>query len=158
MYAERYPEIPASRWAVIANGYDEENFRRVEQGMVARPPGQRPLTLVHSGVLYPSERDPSAFFGALADLKRTGLVSAAQLQIVLRATGQDDYHRRLIETYGVQDLVTLAPVIAYEAALREMLEADGLLLFQGANCDHQIPAKIYEYLRVQRPLLALTNP
>lgn len=157
MYAERHPAIPASRWVVIANGYDEENFRQVEQGMVA-PRGQRPLTLVHSGVLYPSERDPNAFFGALADLKHAGRVSAAQLQIVLRATGHDDYHRHLIETYGIQDLVVLAPLLPYQAALQEMMEADGLLLFQAANCNHQIPAKVYEYLRARRPILALTDP
>ena len=39
-----------------------------------------------------------------------------------------------------------------------MLEADGLLLLQAANCNAQIPAKLYEYLRAARPILALTDP
>ena len=43
-------------------------------------------------------------------------------------------------------------------ALAEMMNADGLLLFQASNCNHQIPAKIYEYLRARRPILALTDP
>ena len=38
-----------------------------------------------------------------------------------------------------------------------MLNADGLLVLQAANCNHQIPAKIYEYLRAGRPILALTD-
>ena len=42
-------------------------------------------------------------------------------------------------------------------ALAEQLAADGLLLFQAANCNHQIPAKLYEYLRAGRPILALTD-
>jgi hypothetical protein len=39
-----------------------------------------------------------------------------------------------------------------------MLRADGLLILQAANCNEQIPAKLYEYLRAGRPLLALTDP
>ncbi len=55
------------------------------------------------------------------------------------------------------DLVELAPAIAYEDALAEIMTADGLLLFQAANCNHQIPAKLYEYLRAGRPVFALTD-
>src|SRR5664279_800709 len=50
MYAERYPDIPESRWAVIENGYDEDNFIDAETGLELAPlgnPGQ--LTLIHSG-------------------------------------------------------------------------------------------------------------
>ena len=39
-----------------------------------------------------------------------------------------------------------------------MLTVDGLLVLQAANCNDQIPAKTYEYLRAQQPLLALTDP
>jgi hypothetical protein len=39
-----------------------------------------------------------------------------------------------------------------------MLDADGLLVFQAANCNHQIPAKVYEYFRARRPIFAMTDP
>jgi len=39
-----------------------------------------------------------------------------------------------------------------------MLRVDGLLLFQAASCNHQIPAKIYEYYRSGRPILGLVDP
>ena len=39
----------------------------------------------------------------------------------------------------------------------EMLNSDGLLLFQASNCNHLIPAKVYEYLRARRPIFALTD-
>ena len=38
-----------------------------------------------------------------------------------------------------------------------ILSADGLLLLQAANCNEQIPAKLYEYLRARRPIIALTD-
>jgi hypothetical protein len=46
----------------------------------------------------------------------------------------------------------------YGEALNEMLRADGLLLMQGANCNEQIPAKLYEYFRARRPILGLADP
>lgn len=159
MYAARYPEMPASRWAVIENGYDEENFRDAERAFTPAPlgvPGE--LTLVHSGVLYPQERDPRPFFAALQQLKERGEVSAATLRVVLRATGSDDLYRPMLATYRIADLVHLAPAISYHAALREMMCADGLLLFQASMCNHQIPAKLYEYFRAGRPIFALTDP
>lgn len=156
MYQERYPEVPAARLRVIENGYDEENFAAAERKLPAVAPN-RPLTLVHSGILYPSERDPTAFFGALQDLKRAGSLDASRLRIILRATGHDAHIATLIAQFEVGDLVELAPAIAYEDALAEIMTADGLLLFQAANCNHQIPAKLYEYLRAGRPVFALTD-
>ena len=158
MYAERYAELPSSRWAVIENGFDEENFRDAEAGFEPKPlgaPGQ--LTLVHSGVLYPEERDPRPLFAALARLKADGTLSAATLQLLLRATGSDAHYAPQLKEFGIADIVKLVPPVDYREALREMLAADGLLLMQAAMCNHQIPAKLYEYLRAGKPVLALTD-
>ncbi len=159
MYAERYPTIPAKRWAIIENGYDEENFRAAETGVQAPPPGSRPrITLVHAGILYPAERDPRPFFAALAQLRDRGAVHAGNLRVVLRASGNEGEYGRMLEALKLTDFVELAPPVAYRDALREMLEADGLLLFQGSMCNHQIPAKLYEYFRAGRPLFTVADP
>jgi hypothetical protein len=39
-----------------------------------------------------------------------------------------------------------------------MNDADVLMLFQAANCNRQIPAKLYEYLYVGRPVVGFTDP
>lgn len=159
MYAERYPAYDAAKWAVIENGYDEENFLAAEAGIEPAPLGDDgQITLLHSGVLYPKERDPRPFFAALAALKRQGKIAARTLQVVLRATGSDRLYQPMLAELGIADIVRLEPVVAYRDALREMLRADGLLLFQGSVCNHQIPAKIYEYYRAGRPILALVDP
>ena len=161
MYSERYPEIPHSRWTLIANAFDEENFVRAERSPAlekAWAEKTKAITLLHSGILYPSERDPTQFFAALNALKQAGIIRQGQFKIILRATGHDDLHDRFIQENSLEDIVFLAPNVAYETALAEMLTVDGLLVFQAANCNHQIPAKIYEYLRARRPILALTDP
>ncbi len=156
-YRRRYPEIPASRFSVIENGYDEDVFSAVEANRPERGRSGR-LTLVHSGLLYPWERDPKPFFAALARLRDAGAWVKHPLRVVLRATGFEERYRAMIADYGVGDIVELAPRLGYRDALAEMFAADGLLLFQAANSNFQIPAKSYEYLRAGRPVLALVDP
>lgn len=161
-YRERYPEFPASHISVIENGYDEDAFIRAESSHRLRTSANSPtggkLTLLHSGVIYKSERDPTQLFDALAMLKSQGDPVAARLQVVLRATGNDTVFRRMIKNHRIDDIVRLEPALDYVAALEEMLSVDGLLVLQAANCNAQIPAKIYEYFRAGRPILALTDP
>ena len=76
----------------------------------------------------------------------------------LRAPGHEAILRRLIDSCRLTQLVELAPPIAYREALQEMMRADGLLVLQARNCNEQIPAKVYEYLRCRRPIIGLTDP
>jgi len=157
MYTERYPSIPKSRWMVIANGYDEEDFAIVEQGLTILPNNNKQIVLVHSGILYPSERDPTAFFEALAELQKNKAISSENIRIILRGSGNEEYYQRQLKDKGIDDIVFLEPSISYRDAIAEMICADGLLIFQASNCNRQIPAKIYEYLRARRPIFALTD-
>ncbi len=157
MYALRYPDIPADKWSIIANGYDEESFIDVEQQLQPVKRDRGPRVLVHSGLLYRSERDPEPLFSALAELRRTQHIGPQALRIVLRASGEEKHYQQRLAAFGIADIVELAPSMPYRDALGEMLNADGLLLLQAANCNHQIPAKAYEYLRARRPVFALTD-
>ncbi len=151
-YGARYPEA-APRIGVIENGYDEESFAGLlADGHAPLNPG--PLTLLHSGIVYPSERDPTQLFAALRLLGP----AAQQLRLRFRGAAHDDLVRRLADEQGVGALVETLPPIAYNEALREMLRADALLVLQASNCNEQIPAKLYEYLRCGRPILGLCDP
>lgn len=156
MYRARYPEVPANRWVAIPNGYDEDDFGVLAP--VPAAPAGAPMLLLHSGALYPIERDPSAFFGAIAELASAGRLGPGDLKVRLRATGHDREIAALVARFGVERFVELVPGIGHRDSIREMMQADGLLLLQAANCNHQIPAKLYEYLRSGRPVLGLTDP
>lgn len=163
LYQSRYPSA-ASRMVILENGYDEESF-------TSKPPqaspsvdlqtsvGQsRPLMLLHSGIVYPSERNPTHLLEALGRVKSDGKLTAKQLRIRFRGTGHDAMLENLAKQHNVADLVEICPPLPYRAALAEMLATDVLLILQGSGCNAQIPAKIYEYLRAGRPILGLTDP
>ena len=157
MYAERYPQIPRSRWAVIQNGYDEETFSELEQSRTFLA-GGNPCVLLHSGLLYRSERNPTAFFSALAKLRESGRIDPTAVNVVLRDSGDEDYYRKMLKDLNLEEIVLLRPGVPFRDAVAEMLVADGLLIFQASNCNHQIPAKVYEYFRAGRPIFAMTDP
>lgn len=159
MYQQRYPEIARDTFQLIENGYDNALF---DQAISALTPlteaEKRPVKILHSGIIYPSERDPSAFFDALQQLKRNQQIRASEVQIVLRASGFVEQYQAMLAQRDLQDIVQLAPMLPYNEALAEMLQADALMILQAASCNHQIPAKLYEYLKAKRPILALTDP
>jgi glycosyltransferase involved in cell wall biosynthesis len=157
LYRDRFTNFRAENVVLIPNGFDAEMFP------TAAPPlrtseNASPANLLHSGLLYPSERDPTAFFAAVSDLHVAGRISASTVQFNFRATGHDALYRPQLETLGIQDLVRLLPAVPYRDALAEMQSADGVMLFQASNCNDQIPAKLYEYLYAQKPIFGLTDP
>jgi glycosyltransferase involved in cell wall biosynthesis len=161
MFSERYPEQSVAKWQIIPNGFDEEDFQRLERrsgaGDTVVKAGSE-IRLVHSGIIYGHERNPAEFFAALGQLVENGELKSGDLKVVLRGSRNEAMCLKMIKRHQLQSYVELAPLTSYEAALREMEDADGLLLLQGANCNRQIPAKLYEYLKVQRPIIALTDP
>ncbi|MFO1300366.1 MAG: glycosyltransferase [Burkholderiaceae bacterium] len=156
MYRERYPETPAERFVLIENGFDEPSFEGLPDAGTPHRVG--PPVLLHSGIVYPSERDPGALFEALGRLVASGRIRPGDVVVRFRASVHEDLLRRLASERRVEAFVEILPTIPYRDALREMKEADALLVMQGANCNEQIPAKLYEYLRAGRPILGLADP
>ena len=156
-YQRRYPNA-AGKIAVIENGYDEESFVDVEKsGLPDKGLDSGTITLLHSGIVYPYERDPTQLFEALSRLKAKGKICAGKIKIRFRAAVHEDFLNSLAQKYDIIEFIDCRPPIFYREALAEMLSADGLLVMQASSCNEQIPAKIYEYLRAKRPILALTD-
>src|SRR5438874_7361697 len=59
--------------------------------------------------------------------------------------------------HGVRDLVLVRGEVAHRQALELMRGSDIQILvgFQGAGAELQVPAKLFEYLGVGQPVLAL---
>lgn len=159
-YTKRYGRSLGKKIRVIPNGFDEEAFpANFSQNVPAlMPAGNRPLTLVHSGILYPKERDPEPFLRALAQLRSSGMQGCDTIRIVFRGSAHADHFASLVSSLGLQDAVSFPPALPYREAIEEMLAADALLVFQADNCNAQIPAKVYEYLFSGRPIIGIADP
>ena len=155
MLRARYPRL-AGKIHLIWNGYDPE------AAIEPRPLPQRNFKLmVHAGSLY-GQRHPTALLASLHRLIAAGLLKAETLR--LRLVGHfypDDpwvtqsKFKELVEARVVEH--TSGMVSADEAA-REMAEADSLLLLDlnDRGLGLQVPAKVFEYIQIGRPVLAFT--
>lgn len=160
MYRERYPAF-ADRVVLLENGFDEQSFVAAEQALresASGPLNAGTITLLHSGIVYPQERDPTQLFVALRKLQDVGRFADRPLVIRFRAPVHNELLHRLAAEHGVRARIDVCPPIPYRDALVEMLRADALLVLQAANCNEQVPAKIYEYLRARRPMICLSDP
>lgn len=159
MYGQRYPQW-ADKIQILENGYDEESFQDAESaiGEIRPPLNPGAFTFLHSGIIYPAERDPTQLIVALAQLKQSFPDSFCRIKFRFRAAVHDQLLNDLAKSHGVESCIETLPPIPYREALAEMLRSDGLLVMQAANCNDQVPAKIYEYLRAKKPILSLTDP
>jgi glycosyltransferase involved in cell wall biosynthesis len=159
LYEARYKDRMRAPINIVPNGFDEELFVGVLHHVSASkstPAG--PITVVHSGVLYPTERNPAAFFRAVSELKKEGELRARQIVFVLRGCRNEAEYERQISALDLSDLVEVKPTTSYREAVAEMQAADGVMVFQASNCNMQIPAKVYEYLYAGKPMIGLTDP
>lgn len=152
-YHLRYPKLIKEKAKLILNGYDESDF----SGLTPNCIKHNKKVFLHSGLIPVYERDPSAFFNAIASLKAKGVINAQQHEFRLRACGNEQQYSHTTRQLGIDDLVTFPGPLPYAEALAEMLGADALMIFQAATCNWQIPAKLFEYARAEKPILAWTD-
>ncbi len=154
---KRYP-----RWAhkisVIWNGYDpEENF-----GPAPIPPRSYRV-LAHVGTLF-GRRQPGALLGSLDRLMTRGLLDPAELKVDL--LGPMDSNAPWTRAPAFAALVGRGCLrctnymVPESEARRAIAEADYLLLLDlhDGRSAVQVPAKLFEYIQVARPILAFSTP
>jgi hypothetical protein len=141
----------AGKIHVIWNGFDPDTQPR------ALPiPSRGYKHIVHAGTLY-SGRNANAIIASLtrllASAERPGVppVKVLQLGQIDASAGVDHTLYRL----GIeQGWLEIAPPVGKQEAMRTTCQADGLLLLQPQSAV-QVPGKLFEYISIGRPILAL---
>ncbi|MBT1064842.1 glycosyltransferase [Bowmanella sp. Y26] len=157
LYRERYPEKPDSFWQLIPNGYDEVLIDPLMADSAETQAVNSTFTLLHSGTINTYDRHPGHLFDAIAQLQTEKNPAITRLKVVLRGTGMDSYWQEQIRQLKITNIVEVQPLLPVKQALLEMKQASALLILQDVSCNYQIPAKTYEYIRLKRPILALTD-
>lgn len=141
----------------LTNAYPSGCSKTVESKPAQRPSG-RPLALLYAGRLYTSraERKVEHLMEPLLAGLKTAMV-AGTVQFVGNLS-RDELH----ELESWQDdfrkvgwTIAVFPEVARAEALDLMRQADGLLLLSSSYAS--IPAKLFDYLCAQRPILALAR-
>jgi len=159
MLRARYREQDPARFTAILNGYDEADFTALPDQSSKRSDR---LVIVHAGNINADFRDPCPMLRAIAQAAERGKLDASR--ILLRFVGGGAYAesgrlKKCITETRLASALEFLPRVPYSEALAELAKADLLLLLQASeDTTSLVPAKLYEYLRSMRPVLALVLP
>ena len=151
----RYPRH-AAKISVLWNGYDPAE----ELHALPCPTGRK--LLVHVGSLY-GPRHPGLIAASLARLLAAGRLRAEEFRLDLigpvenlAVSLQDGPFQTLA---GCGALRVVDRILPQHEAQKAAAEAHALLLLDvnGAGAGFQVPAKLFEYIRIGRPVLAFTS-
>lgn len=149
-WREVYPEW-AHKIKVLWNGYDPED------GISATPwtPGEC-RKVCHVGALY-GGRTPDILVRSVERLVASGRLRKGSVNVTL--VGPTDHEpfedpQLLERTRGAGWLDFSEQPVSQQQARLLCQESDVLLLLQPQS-DHQVPAKLFEYVRYGRPILAV---
>jgi glycosyltransferase involved in cell wall biosynthesis len=136
----------------IPNGIDADDFLGLNG---PKSSGDR-FVVIHGGSLY-RKRDPRPFLQALSELVRDKTVGERDL--LVRFLGSVDAKfdmRRWVREHKLESMVRIEPPLAHDQYLKALSSSDVFLLIQPAT-DLQVPSKLFEYMAVGKPVLALAH-
>ncbi len=152
-FAKRYPQHQA-KLVTITNGYDPADFDDLHPA-TNRSVNGRPLTLAHTGTFF-RKRNPVNFLKGLSQSIERGLIPKDGIEVNFIGRGLDNFDiPNLIEELNLTDTVALCGYKPHPECLAAQRDSDVLLVIQ-PDTQLQVPAKLYEYVRIGRPTLALT--
>jgi len=159
LYEDKYKTLITGKSTVIENGYDEANFEKLKTLKDKMTPfSKEKFTLYYSGVLYPNGRDPVPIFEAISELKAQGQISDKNFELIFQGAGDGSEFKDDITKLDIHNLVKFINPVPFLNALNNMMNASALLLIQDKRFNKQIPGKVYEYLRTNKPLLVKAAP
>jgi len=150
-FTAQYPDMELDRrmW-VIPNGFDDEDFLQCG----AESQDDR-FTVTYTGSLY-QRRTPDGFLEAAGRLVRTGHIPRERLRIRFIGNIKERPILQAATQNGLEGIVEVLPYMKHRDCIGNMQKSHVLLLLEGgkgSECFYT--GKLFEYIRANRPILAL---
>ncbi len=148
-FISRYAYIDPNRFVTITNGF--EDITRVTNY------SNKHFTIVHAGTLYQS-RNPINFLRAIVDLVKDRMLQTETLRVqlvggisIIDTTIESELRSKVL-----QSVLEIIPRVSHDEVLLIQQNACALLLIQ-TGFPLQVPRKLYEYISLARPVLAIAE-
>jgi hypothetical protein len=145
----KMPWLDRSKFVHVPNGFDRADFPNV-----AYTPNQR-FTITYTGSLY-GRRTPKALLEALEVLLRRGVLAVADVE--LRFVGRFGTEvEEMLHASAFAPSITTVDYVPHAESIAHLMRSEmSLLIVDDAKESSEIvPGKVYEYLGVGRPILAI---
>lgn len=149
--AEEIEQMHGKETLVIYNGYDPKDYEGLERKYIDT------FTIVHTGSIYKGKRDPSPLFEAISILEKRGCKFLDNLEIHFYGARLERTLNPIVEEYKVGKYVHFKGMVS-KTIINEIQYNSSLLLLLAWNhpdAKGTLTGKIFEYIGVQRPILAI---
>jgi len=145
----RYSKLPAEKFAVITNSFDPSDFPLLHPASYPR------FTISYVGDFY-GPQTPVYFLLGLRAFLNKNPKAAEEIQVLFVGPFESRV-RPIVESLGLEDTVKLLGFLPHEHSVAIMRRSRLLLLVLGSKAGGEkiYPAKVFEYLASQKPILAL---
>lgn len=135
------------KFHLIDQGYDEEDFENFHSIAPDK------FTIGYLGTFSP-DCNPEPFFCALGELISENLLPQGRIRLLHVGGSLHMNLKKLIQKYGLQEILETKGYISHREALNQMGSASALLLITSDD-PRVFPAKVFEYLRLGKPILGI---
>ena len=147
--AQNFDSTLPQRTFLLYNGHDEQDYTDLPQ---ARPSSDF-YTLSYFGNIY-ARRSLKYLYQAIAELDKE-MLTPRNLRVELYGNFNREVYQE-IECSRIKDKISIRPGLSHREALVKMQEADALILIINSSSPKgTLTSKVFEYLRLARPILAL---
>lgn len=147
---KRYNYFKNSKFVTITNSFEKDKIESIE------PTYSSKFTMSYLGIFY-SEHNPYLFFDALKScIEKYPYI---RKNILLKIIGNGDCKTlEYLNKMNLQDIVEITGRLKHDEAIQNAKSSDLLLLLMGKSKKTNrgwIPSKLFEYLAIKKPILAV---
>jgi len=138
------------KFVFIPNGW-ESTYENIKYRTATRDC----IVISHAGGLY-GNRSPNNFIKAVVNLISKKKIGKIQVQLI---GAEDNVNKYIEEEFGsewLKEIFMVIPRVQHGVCLDYLMKSDVLLLFQQGT-RLQVPRKLYEYIAMQLPILAICD-
>jgi glycosyltransferase involved in cell wall biosynthesis len=153
-FRKRYPGEKKEKFTCVTNGFDADDFAGLEEEKRHR---NDRFTITYAGAMNDS-RVPHSLFTALEEICRERPDIADKIRLVFFGTIQQDV-RHYFERDALRGIVCTPGFLSYSETVKALARSDVLLMIedQVEIADRFLSAKLFEYMGVGKPILALAD-
>lgn len=145
----KYPKLDRKKFFHVPNGFDSDDFPKQKFEKNEK------FTVTYTGSLY-GRRNPEAFFAAVQQLIDEKVFSADDIK--LRFVGRFGAEvEQMYRNVSFPQAIETVAYVPHEKSIEYLIKSDALLLIvdESKESEEIVPGKVYEYVGVRRPIIAV---